>query len=104
MQFGRVSESKVRVRYRFVGTVQAVGFRWTTCNLAREAGATGWVRNEYDGSVIAEIQGTRDQVDAVVDGLDRHFNGSTWHGGFQIAYKEYLAPISWENQFKVAYA
>lgn len=104
MLFGKTGEPKVRVRYRFVGTVQAVGFRWTTCSIARETGATGWVRNEQDGSVTAEIQGTREQVDAVVDGLDRHFNGGTWHGGFQIAYKEYLAPISGESQFRVAYA
>ena len=94
----------IRRHIIFRGSVQGVGFRWRACHAAELYGCTGWVRNEYDGSVIAEIQGTRDQVDAVVDGLDRRFNGSTWHGGFQIAYKEYLAPISWENQFKVAYA
>ena len=26
-------------------------------------GATGWVKNEYDGSVIMEIQGTEEQID-----------------------------------------
>ncbi len=33
------------------------------------AGATGWVRNEYDGSVMLEIQGTPAQVDQVVCSL-----------------------------------
>ncbi len=75
---------KVRRRYRFVGSVQGVGFRWTTTNLARSVGATGWVTNELDGSVVAEIQGIREQVDAVIEGLDRYYNGSKWLGGFVI--------------------
>ena len=47
---------KVRRRYRFAGSVQGVGFRWTTTNLANSVGATGWVMNEPDGTVTAEIQ------------------------------------------------
>ena len=66
----------VRIRFRFVGTVQAVGFRWTTTNLAKQSGATGWVRNEEDGSVTAEIQGAPDQVEYIIDGLDQYYNGT----------------------------
>ena len=95
--------STVRVRFRFVGQVQAVGFRWNTCNFAREANATGWVRNEADGSVTTEIQGTPDQVNAVVDGLERYYNETSWSDGFQIAAKDYLPPISGEHSFRVAY-
>jgi acylphosphatase len=93
----------VRIRFQFVGQVQAVGFRWNTNNLAREAGATGWVRNEPDGSVIAEIQGAPGQVEAVVDGLDAYYNGSTWSGGFQIARREYLPVVSGEATFRTIF-
>lgn len=94
---------KVRIRFRFVGSVQAVGFRWTTMNLAKASGATGWVRNEHDGSVTAEIQGLPDQVEAVVDGLDQYYNASSWAGGFQIARREYIELRPAEIGFKVAY-
>ena len=57
---------KVRQRYRFYGCVQAVGFRWRAMQAAKLYGATGWVRNEYDGSVTMEIQGTNADIDAVV--------------------------------------
>ena len=76
---------KLRRRYRFVGTVQGVGFRWTTVNLANSAGATGWVKNERDGSVTAEIQGVAEQIQAVIDGLDRYYNQRRFSmGGFSI--------------------
>ena len=34
-------------------------------------GATGWVRNEYDGSVSMEIQGTESQIDQVILAIER---------------------------------
>lgn len=53
-----------RLRLRFVGQVQGVGFRWTSANVARTLDLTGWVRNEPDGSVTAEIQGSEAHVGA----------------------------------------
>ena len=41
----------------FHGRVQGVGFRWTASQIAGEYGLTGWVRNEYDGTVTMEVQG-----------------------------------------------
>ena len=93
----------VRIRFRFVGTVQAVGFRWTTTNLAKQSGATGWVRNEEDGSVTAEIQGAPDQVEYVIDGLDQYYNGTSWSGGFQLAAREDLPLVKGETSFRVAF-
>lgn len=57
---------KMRRRIAFYGCVQAVGFRWRAMQAARLYGATGWVRNEYDGSVTMEIQGTEADIEAVV--------------------------------------
>jgi len=45
--------------------VQGVGFRYRTIHAAEAVGATGWVRNEPDGSVLMEIQGTEEQIDQV---------------------------------------
>ena len=53
-----------RLRLRFVGQVQGVGFRWTSSGVARDLGLTGWVTNELDGSVTAEIQGEPSHVGA----------------------------------------
>ncbi|MCR2799802.1 MULTISPECIES: acylphosphatase [unclassified Microbacterium] len=55
-----------RVHVIVRGEVQGVGYRYTLRMVATDAGASGWVRNRRDGSVEAEIEGTADQVDAVL--------------------------------------
>lgn len=64
-------EGVIRKHYTFRGWVQGVGFRWRARQAADAAGATGWVRNEYDGSVTMELQGTQEQLDAVVLAVER---------------------------------
>lgn len=61
----------IRRRICFYGGVQGVGFRWHAKVAANTVNATGWVRNEYDGSVTMEIQGTEVQIDRVLQALDR---------------------------------
>lgn len=61
----------IRRRIRLTGAVQGVGLRWRACHAADAAGATGWVRNEDDGSVLMEIQGTESQIDAVILAIER---------------------------------
>ena len=61
----------LRKRLVFRGRVQGVGFRWRARAAAHNAGATGWVRNNYDGSVTMELQGDEAQIDRVVQSLDR---------------------------------
>lgn len=56
----------IRKYIRFYGRVQCVGFRYTAQQAARSVKATGWVHNEYDGSVSMEIQGREEQLDHVL--------------------------------------
>jgi len=58
-----------RKRIRYTGRVQGVGFRATTHATASGFAVTGWVRNEPDGSVLVEAQGTRDAVEAFIDAV-----------------------------------
>lgn len=52
----------VRYYLRFTGRVQGVGFRFFVNMNAERCHLTGWVKNMYDGSVTAEVQGTKLQV------------------------------------------
>jgi acylphosphatase len=56
-----------RVRVVASGFVQAVGFRATARSRARSLEVSGWVRNNADGTVEAELEGPADRVDALVD-------------------------------------
>ena len=66
---------EVRLALVFTGMVQGVGFRWTTQALARQSGVAGWVKNEGDGTVSCELQGTGHAVCDVLRGLrDQYAN------------------------------
>ena len=43
--------------------MQGVGFRYTVVQAANALGLTGWVRNERDGTVTTELQGTEEAMD-----------------------------------------
>lgn len=62
-QTENISGPPVRRRYRFSGLVQGVGFRWEAKTLAGQLGLTGWVRNEYDGTVTVEAEGRAAELD-----------------------------------------
>ncbi len=59
-----------RVHLNFRGRVQGVGFRYSAYKAAGSAGVTGWVRNEYDGSVTMELQGSPAQIDKTIQLLE----------------------------------
>ena len=61
----------VRKRIIFRGRVQGVGFRYTAKYLAQSLGLTGWVANNWDGSVTLEAQGERAALDALVPLIER---------------------------------
>ncbi len=56
-----------RYRLQFYGFVQGVGFRYTARHAAGMLGLTGYVRNEYDGSVTCEVQGTDDEIEKFIE-------------------------------------
>ena len=62
----------VRKRLVFYGRVQGVGFRYTAKYLAKSLGLTGWVMNEYDGTVVMEIQGREPMIHKLMEGLNRN--------------------------------
>lgn len=55
-----------RVHVIVEGVVQGVGYRWSTQQAAHRIGVAGWVRNRYDGTVEAEVEGTAEQVDELL--------------------------------------
>ena len=61
----------IRKHITFYGWVQGVGFRYRAHQAANLYGCTGWVRNEWDGSVTMEIQGTEENIDKVILAIER---------------------------------
>lgn len=61
----------IRRHIVFYGWVQGVGFRYRARHAADLYGCTGWVRNEWDGSVTMEIQGTEEQIDSVILAIEK---------------------------------
>ena len=53
----------IRVR----GRVQGVGYRrWVVARAEEIGGVSGWVHNDYDGSVTLRLRGEDDKIDAMM--------------------------------------
>jgi acylphosphatase len=52
-------------RFLVRGRVQGVGFRWFVEREAQMLGLSGWVRNNFDGSVEVLATGTHEQLSAL---------------------------------------
>ena len=61
----------IRKHIIFYGSVQGVGFRYRARHAADLYGCTGWVKNEWDGSVSMEIQGEEKNIDKVILAVER---------------------------------
>ena len=68
-----------RVRVVASGFVQAVGFRAAARSRADSLGVAGWVRNNPDGTVEAELEGPADRVEALVDWFRHGPRGARVH-------------------------
>ncbi len=62
---------KMRQRMNFTGRVQGVGFRYRAKYAADGCGVTGWVHNEWDGTVSMEAQGTPEQINEMLKILNQ---------------------------------
>ncbi len=60
-----------RIAVRYEGRVQGIGFRFTVINLARDFEVTGFVRNEFDGSVTLTAEGAEDQLTGLLQAVQR---------------------------------
>jgi len=60
-----------RYKIRVNGLVQGVGFRYYTLRIAEQFGATGFVRNNMDGSVSTEVQIRSDLVNQLIEEIRR---------------------------------
>ena len=59
-------DENVRAHVIITGIVQGVFFRLETQRAAETYGVSGWVRNKYDGSVEAVIEGKREAVESLL--------------------------------------
>lgn len=75
----------IRRYYKVYGEVQAVGFRHFSKVVADEYHLTGYVRNEYDGSVTIEVQGEEDIVRNFLEEVEK------------VSYHIEISRFSWEN-------
>ena len=66
-----MADGIIRKRLVFSGVVQGVGFRWRSRRAAEAFGATGWVRNDWSGTVTMELQGTEKQIESVLAAIER---------------------------------
>ena len=67
----QTKEELMRRHLIIEGIVQGVGFRWRARQAANAVGWTGWVRNDYGGTVSMELQGTGEQIGRVLEMLER---------------------------------
>ncbi len=58
---------RVRVRMKYRGRVQGVGFRFTALEISRDFDVSGVVRNLPDGTVELEAEGAPATVDAFLE-------------------------------------
>lgn len=64
-----------RLHILFHGTVQGVGFRFTTQSLAQRLGLQGWVRNLSGGDVEIAAEGEESALRELMTRLKQEFSG-----------------------------
>ena len=63
----------VRKHFKITGNVQGVGFRYRAKYAANGLGITGWVKNEWDGSVEMEAQGSEEMINKMLVMINRSY-------------------------------
>jgi acylphosphatase len=93
-----VTNELVRRRMRIDGRVQGVGFRWFARTTAQRLGLVGWTRNEADGSVLCEVQGTR----AAVAEFERAVGRGPAHARVERVVAEDVPAVEAETAFVIS--
>ena len=88
----------IRRRLEFYGRVQGVGFRYTAIRAANGFDIAGWVKNERDGSVTIEAQGSEAAIERMVATIN---SGSYIHIDNIVATE--LTIIEGDKGFEVRY-
>ncbi|MBS4175283.1 acylphosphatase [Bacillus sp. FJAT-49736] len=57
-----------------IGKVQGVGFRFTIQQKAISLGITGWVKNLADGTVEIVAEGTKDELNILINSMKKGLN------------------------------
>lgn len=89
-------KEKIRQHLKVYGSVQGVGFRYRAKYAASSIGVTGWVHNEWDGTVEMEVQGTLEQINQML----KTINSSPYIRIEEIRRKN-IPPEEHENGFHV---
>lgn len=85
-----------RFQVRYLGRVQGVGFRYTVQRLANTRNVVGWVRNEPDGSVAAELQADEQTLNQLLDDIQ-----TTMQQNIQNVHTTQIEPIPGESTLAV---
>ena len=56
----------IRKEFHFEGNVQNIGFRFEVQSHSKPLGITGYAKNNEDGSVTAQLQGSLKNIDKVI--------------------------------------
>ena len=59
----------IRKEFHFEGNVQNIGFRFEVQSHAKPLGITGYAKNNEDGSVTAQLQGSLEDINKVIKSL-----------------------------------
>lgn len=90
-----------RLHMVFSGEVQGVGFRWNARTCATELGLTGWVRNEWDGSVTMELQGSSERIARFFTAFNNQYRH--YHISYTIEEKRDIRVLEDESEFRVLF-
>ena len=89
---------KIHYSIQIYGRVQNVGFRYFAVLKAGEYQITGTVKNEPDGTVVVEAEGTNEQLDIFLADLKE---GPGWARVDDVKVSQ--PPVADYNEFRVVY-
>jgi len=88
-----------RIRALISGRVQGVYYRASTQARARELGLCGWVKNQRDGSVLVEAQGSIEAIDVLVEWCGK----GPVHARVMGVQVDNIPVLEGENSFLIVY-